>query len=196
MTGGRFIQAAVFVLSLGVATIGPWAVDAHRLNLFAVYDGVQVVGDAYFTGGAGARGLNVGAVDATGKQVATARTDDAGHFIFPSLPPKDVELIVDSGDGHVAGFRLSAAELGGAPAPAGSLPQERASETATLPAEGFEQIVERVVARRLAPLRRQIAAYEAKVRLHDIIGGLGYLAGLAGLGFWWLARRERRGRKP
>ena len=27
--------------------------------------------------------------------------------------------------------------------------------------------------------------------LREIVGGLGWLAGLAGLGFWWAARRER-----
>lgn len=196
MTRRHFVQAAVFVLSLGAAIIGPRAADAHGLNLFAVFDGTQVVGEAYFTGGAGARGLTVGAVDATGKQVATARTNDAGRFVFPSLPLSDVELIVDSGDGHVARFHLSAADLGGAPAPAGSQPHKHAFDAAPQPPADLEQIVERAVARRLAPLRRQIAAYEAKVRLHDILGGLGYLAGLAGLGFWLLARRERRGRKP
>ncbi len=129
----HLMRAAVFILVIGALLIRSAEVAAHRLNLFAVFDGVQVVGEAYFTGGAGARGLTVGAVDATGKQVATARTDDAGHFVFPSLAPRDVELIVDSGDGHVARFLLSSAEFGGASAPAGGLPQERASYGATPP---------------------------------------------------------------
>ncbi|WP_462322132.1 carboxypeptidase-like regulatory domain-containing protein [Halochromatium sp.] len=59
---------------------------------------------------------------------------------------------------------------------------------------GFEQAVEQAVARQVLPLREALAEAQAKASIRDIIGGLGYIAGLAGLGLWWTRRRERQRR--
>lgn len=197
MTRGVSTFLMGLIASLLAAAIFPGAATAHRLNMFASFDGTRIVGEAYFTGGARARDVEVRAFDAAGKVVATVHTDSAGGFAFPPLPPVDLELVVDTGDGHVASFRISAAEMGGAPSPSGEEAAKASvggSEGVAPTSEGLEQAVDRVVARRLVPLREDIARYEAKVRLHDVLGGIGYLVGIAGIGFWWLARREARGR--
>jgi nickel transport protein len=52
--------------------------------------------------------------------------------------------------------------------------------------------VEQAVARQLGPLRDALRACEEQRRLRDILGGLGYIVGLAGLGLWWRSRRRRQ----
>lgn len=59
--------------------------------------------------------------------------------------------------------------------------------------EVLEAAVARAVASQVNPLREQIAAYEDRLRLHDILGGIGWIVGVAGLGFFLLARKETRG---
>ena len=169
---------------------------AHRLNVFAAYDGTRVSGEAYFTGGTKAEGIAIRALGPDDKFLAEVQTDAGGEFVFPALPPTDLEIVADAGDGHVAKFRLSAAEMGGSPAMAEASTPSASSvlgPATSAAATTLEQAVDRAVARRIAPLQRQIAEYESKIRLHDILGGIGYLIGIAGIAFWWLARREGRG---
>jgi nickel transport protein len=181
------------VLALGIAVLAVSPALAHRLNVFAAWDGTRITGEAYFTGGARAGGIAIRAVAPDGRVPASVRSDKNGDFALPPLAPADLDIVADSGDGHVAHFRITAVEMGASPRPADAATVS--SAPAAVPSvEGLESVIDRAVARRLAPVQRQIAEYEAKVRLHDILGGIGYLVGIAGLGFWWLARREAKGK--
>ena len=51
--------------------------------------------------------------------------------------------------------------------------------------------IERAVARQVRPLREEALAAREAVQLRDVLGGLGYILGLAGLGLWWRCRRGR-----
>lgn len=59
----------------------------------------------------------------------------------------------------------------------------------------LQTIVEGAVAQKLRPLQREIAELRDEVRLHDILGGIGYIVGIAGIAFYFLGvrRRERGG---
>jgi nickel transport protein len=49
--------------------------------------------------------------------------------------------------------------------------------------------IEGAVNRQVRPLRAQLIAAEERTRLQDILGGIGYIAGLTGLVLWWRSRR-------
>ena len=57
--------------------------------------------------------------------------------------------------------------------------------------------LERAVARQIRPLREELAAASARASLRDVLGGIGYILGLAGLALWWRGRRlgPRRSRR-
>ncbi|HUX07599.1 MAG TPA: hypothetical protein VMX35_09835 [Acidobacteriota bacterium] len=57
--------------------------------------------------------------------------------------------------------------------------------------EEIRSIVEAAVAQRIRPLVREIRRLEEQVWLHDILGGIGYIAGLAGVAFYFLGVRRR-----
>ncbi|MEA3640620.1 MAG: carboxypeptidase-like regulatory domain-containing protein [Lamprobacter sp.] len=56
----------------------------------------------------------------------------------------------------------------------------------------LEQRLEQSMARQLLPLREALAEAQGRASFRDLLGGLGYIAGLAGLGLWWTRRREQQ----
>lgn len=64
--------------------------------------------------------------------------------------------------------------------------------SAPLSAETRAMIAE-AVRDEIRPLRREIAAYREHNSLQTILGGIGYILGLFGLGFYLAARRKLAG---
>ena len=54
----------------------------------------------------------------------------------------------------------------------------------------LESAIERAVARQIRPLREQLVGAQDRVRLQDILSGIGYIMGLSGLALWWKSRRR------
>jgi nickel transport protein len=50
-------------------------------------------------------------------------------------------------------------------------------------------LVEQAVARQIRPLREELAGAQGQASLRDVLGGVGYILGLAGLLAWWRSRR-------
>ena len=57
--------------------------------------------------------------------------------------------------------------------------------------EILARVVERSVAMRVRPLARELKEFKEEVRFHDVLGGIGYIVGLAGLAFYFLGVRRR-----
>jgi nickel transport protein len=176
---------------------------AHKLKVFARVEAGEIHGSAYFVGGAPASGVTVRVLDADGVALAQLAPDVEGRFRYRPSAPGDYLVEVDSGDGHVARWRLAATEFSPAAAvPAGQTEVAAAPQNVTGPAPASPRepvpdaalaaLVEEAVARQVGPLREQLQAYEDKVRLHDVLGGLGYILGLAGLALWWRSRGRGR----
>ncbi|MEJ2463762.1 MAG: hypothetical protein P8098_19340 [Candidatus Thiodiazotropha sp.] len=143
---------------------------AHKLKVFATAEGERIVGQAYFVGGDGA-GVVADSLDGH-RAVWTLQADE-----FPSSLP-----------------RAEAAGSEPVPSVAGTVTESDATTVPTVPPQGVtEAALERAVARQIRPLREALQGYEEQVRLRDIIGGIGYIVGLAGLGLWW-GRRRKDGR--
>ncbi|MCG8426533.1 MAG: hypothetical protein MI754_04145 [Chromatiales bacterium] len=153
----------------------------HQLKLFAAIEGGQIKAQAYFPGGGAARQIPVRLLDNQGVQLAELQTDEQGYALF-SASADAALLTAKSGDGHLAEFRL----LDGLP-DTGSK-ETQANGAVTVTAETLDSIV----ARHVAPLRQQLQQYEEQRQWRDILGGLGYLLGLAGIGFYFSVRRSNK----
>jgi nickel transport protein len=143
-----------------------------------------------------------------GKPLGETRTDQAGEFSFEAKWRCDHHLTADSGDGHVASFVVRAAELPsdlpacpGAGAPAPAVHPFAVTQPADATAVGADEaklreMIEAAVAQRVGALQRQVQAYEDRVRFSDVVGGIGYVVGFAGLAFFWLGRRQKQLSSP
>ena len=91
---------------------------------------------------------------------------------------------------HRAEWPVAAAEFasGGAPAipPDHGRPVERNDAA-------LARLVEQAVARQLGPLRLELQQYADRVRLADLLGGIGFIFGLAGVALWWRSRQPPPG---
>ncbi len=192
-------------LALGLLISLP--LQAHKLKVFASAEGDSILGQAYFVGGAGAGGASIRITDVGGRVLAQPVPDESGNFSYRVERRMDYRVVADSLDGHEASWTLRAEEfspglpgangvesttqgVSGTPAPAASTAAIPQSSAGTL----SMQQVEAAMARQIRPLRQALQRYEEQVRLRDIVGGIGYIIGLAGVGLWWSSRRRKRDR--
>lgn len=58
-------------------------------------------------------------------------------------------------------------------------------------AADLKSMIRSAVAQQLAPLRIQLDEFKAERRIQDVIGGIGYLVGVAGIAFYFLGVRRQ-----
>lgn len=205
---------ATFLLSILVLlSSGLWC-EAHKVKMFASAEGNVVTGYVYFTTGGKPKNAVVQVQDSAGNLIREITADEQGEFTFTAEARQDYVFVAELADGHRASFTVKADELSDTlPSSEAEISPEtqeqQTSEAAqhvsaetekTAPAspnspqislEELEKIVDKAVAKQIRPLREQLDLYEAKVRLHDILGGIGYIIGLMGLGYFLRARNKK-----
>ena len=197
-------RTRLFVLFLLLAQSG--LALAHRVNVFAYVEGDSIHVEGRFQRDQPARFSEIEVANATGGKVyLTGKTDAEGRFVFtiPDLARAeraDLRILLKAGEGHQNEWTVSAGEyLGGTPAPA--IAAKREPPKRTQQPAGFKPTqtepaavaicppppditgqVEAAVEKKIAPLRQMLLDSQVKEPgLRDIVGGIGYLLGIAGL---------------
>ena len=165
-----------FGLALFVALSGMES-SAHKMRVFAAIEGEVIKGGAYMSKGAKAMDCPVKVFDAAGQLIGETKTDAKGEFEFRPTTPGAIKFVVNGGDGHMAEYVTS---------PDGIIAPVASGKRAD---DGVADKGHEALSRQVFALAKQLDEYEEKTRLRDIIGGVGYIFGLAGL--WALARRPR-----
>lgn len=195
------IRRFAFVIAVIAVALGTGSAPAlaHKMKIFASATGATILGYAYFNADSRAVQTRVTVLGADGSTVFTGVTDDKGQFAVQATRRMDHHISVIGEDGHMATFTVTAAELpeslppaegsGAAPATAAAVPA--ATAAAAVGSDDLRNFIDQSVSRQLRPLREQIDAYQEKIWLHDVIGGIGYIVGVAGLAFGFANRRRR-----
>jgi nickel transport protein len=177
----------------------PGTAWAHTLNVFAHVEGRQIRGNAYFPGNVPAREVQVTAVAPDGRTLGRTKTDQEGDFALDIRERCDTKIVAASEDGHGAEFTVHAAEMpqdlpAAAPSdgsPVGP-PGQPAVRPAGPPAIPGQDVLGEIQALRaqVIELRGQVYDYEQRLRFRDVLGGLGYILGLAGVACYLLSLRR------
>jgi len=189
------------VLAL-VLVLLPLEAAAHKVIAAVFPSGDAIEGEIGFSNGDMAVGVTIAVTGPDGAVLGEAVTDADGFFIFTPEEPVAHTFYSNLGAGHVADVTMPAAEvaaiLGVAaieaevaeqiPDPAG----QAGLTVASLTVEERLAIAE-AVRDEIRPLRREIAAYREHNDFQTILGGIGYILGLFGLGFYIAARRKLQG---
>jgi len=205
----KFLHLCTIILLLSGAS----PALAHKMKVFASAEGSQISGYAYFTGGGRVLDGRVVVTAPDGADLLETTTDEHGGFGFEARARVDHKITVDGGDGHQASYTIPATDLPetlATPAPhpsaaggstpgteaafagvgADVLPRPAARCVTTASEAVLRDIVEQSVARQLRPLREQLDAWQEHITLHDVLGGLGTIIGMAGLAFGLSQRRR------
>jgi nickel transport protein len=182
---------------------------AHRVNLFAWYDGKMILAEGYFSGGNKAMDSTIMVLDSGGKEVFHGMTDKKGEFSFKPPGNGEYRLVLEAGMGHRAEALVSvqgmeskdaAPEAGQAGPQTAESPELKGDGqaaknahkgTATLTSTEFEQIFDR----KLNPIKEQLlrlAEQGDRVGFRDVVAGLGYIAGLMGLAMYITQRKRKK----
>ncbi len=184
------------------------AAQAHRVRLFAYESGGNISVEAAFSGGKPAKMAEILVHSSPSELVLlTGQTNEEGLFTFP-IPEKaremhtDLKIIINIGEGHKNHWMLKAEDyLDTSPSSSPLHPSptitkaeeegEDFSPSIQIEQALLQKVVEESLDRKLAPIKRMLAEnLDRKPRLHDILGGIGYLLGLAGLVAYFRSKKN------
>ncbi len=197
-------KTGMLLLFAGVLLLLAAPGHAHRVNVFAWVEGDTVYTESSFPGG---RMVKEGQVvvydDQTGEKLLEGRTDEAGKFSFKVPRQSALRIEMLAGMGHKNEWIVSAEEIaaaaGNAPPPARQATEktDRIAEAGTaepatpVSAAQIEKTVEKVLDRKLSPVVKMMAeSRRQRTNVQDVVGGIGYILGLAGLGAYIHYRRK------
>jgi nickel transport protein len=164
---------------------------AHKIRIFAWSEGNTIHTESKFSGGKAAQNAIVTVVETnTGTELLRGTTNQNGLFQFP-LPEttsEELDIIVNSGDGHknhwlyaikpVTSSNTTKAEQNHTP------PEELSPlpQSLHLSQDQLTSLMDSLLESKLAPIRQQLAELqEQEPSIQDILGGIGYIIGLAGI---------------
>lgn len=190
-------------LILIAALAAPMPALAHNVISSVFPSGSDIEGEVGFSNGEMATDLLIEVFDDAGNKLGETVTDADGFFLYTPTQPITHIFRGDLGAGHVAEVMMPASEV------AALMGREAAASTAsasvgtpTAPTAALAGLSDQaraelatMIRTELRPLRQEISAYKNKNNLQTILGGLGYIAGLFGLGFYIAARRKMEGGK-
>jgi nickel transport protein len=201
----RWRRGLLFLLVYSLVGASP--VSAHKLNVFATVEGSAIEGEVYFPDGTPARDAAITVCDPEGQELTRTSTDQQGRFSFEPRFRCHHTLIADAGLGHQARYTVQADELPqDLPARGAASPADSDSAThghphddhpghehrhvdSAEPGELSEEL--HALAQQLSALRKDLDKSKTRLRLQDLLGGIGYIVGITGLAAYFLRSRRQ-----
>lgn len=185
---------------------------AHKIRIFAWQDGDSIVTESKFSKGRPAQNATVSVFEEeTGRSLLSGTTDTEGLFSFPipKTDSKELKIIVDGGDGHKNSWNYmledSTSDANSvspllleskttAQPPTQPPPGEAVKQTLQpITSQELTRIIETTLDKKLAPIRRTLAENSEKgPSLQDILGGIGYILGLAGIAAYMQSLKNKK----
>lgn len=188
-------------------------VFGHGLNIFAWLENGHILVQCDFGRDRAAVNATITVYDSVDKkEIDQGKTNTEGRysFVVPDVVRHGhgLTIIADAGQGHRGEWSMDASELRAATSLAEGFDQASAqagrthsssipatanmqSDNGALTREEISNIVQEALELKLGPIRQELAAHSASgPSLAEIIGGIGWIIGLAGVGFYFKARKN------
>ena len=178
----------------------PLPAVAHKVIAGVFASGSAIEGEIGFSNGDMAVDQEVVVTGPDGAELGRTITDADGFFVYTPTAPVAHRFFADLGAGHVADVSMPAKDVAkimgvavsdqADPAPVSDEAVALCGATAAGLTDEERQAIAEAVRDEMRPLRREIAAYREQNDFQTILGGIGYIIGLFGLGFYLAARRK------
>jgi nickel transport protein len=202
------------LLALILSTGTTATVSAHKIVVFAAVQGTSIEGEVYLQGGEPLANIALKILAPDGETLGETRTDAAGKFRYEPRLRCAHRVIADAGMGHQAEYIVPQEELP-ADLPLQEVGESRAQETPGAlgphakenhahgggPAHDSDSVSAadqdasaeiRALNQQIAALRVDLQRWKSRLRLQDIMGGIGYILGILGVWSYFFARRDSR----
>ena len=195
-----FSPCSGMVLYLLVIVMVSTPVYGHKIMVFAYHEGDMVYTEGYFADGKKAQDSLVEVFGEDGSKLLEGKTDEKGSFSFPMPDAREIRIVLTGSMGHRAECVLKTGSAAGKPqstknAGPGAIGQGvyQASTDAAGGAMSGEERIRAIIAeeldRKLSPLMREVALLsQERTSLSEVIGGIGYVAGIMGLLMYFKSR--------
>ena len=198
------LLAAVVLATVCYAT----PASAHKLFVFATVREKVIEGEVYFHGGDPAGNVTVTVVNPDGKTLGQTSADEEGKFTFEPRLRCDHKLVADAGLGHQAEYTVEADELpldlpsdspsdspreGEPKSPATSSHHHHHHHDVPTGSHGGDDLSADIGAltQQIVALRKDVDQWNARLRVQDIVAGIGYIVGIMGLVYYFLGVRRK-----
>ena len=173
------------------------ALFAHKVYVFAWVEGETVYTESYFKGKKKVKAGLIKVFDPSGRELLRGKTDEKGMFSFKVPEKTDLRIVLEAGMGHRAAYTLKADESSEIAFRSDPTVENRDSH-APSPAsvqvdmEQIRMMVEEALDARLRPIHKTLTRIKQDrgPGITEIIGGIGYIFGLAGLILYFKGRKR------
>jgi nickel transport protein len=189
------IRVALLLISL----LTPLPALAHNVIADVYATGTDIEGEIGFSDGTMSANELVEVFNETGQKIGETITDADGFFVFTPTQPVTHVFRANLGAGHIAQAQISTTEVARiigktadptpSATPASDATPPRDTQLAGLSDKSRAEIAT-MLRDELRPIRQELTAYKNKTNFQSVLGGLGYIFGLFGLGFYLMARRK------
>jgi len=175
---------------------------AHKVRIFAWSEGNTIHTESKFSGGKAAQNAIVTVLEAnTGTELTRGTTDQNGLFQFPipETNSEELDIVVNSGDGHKNHWLY---EINPVLKSTTAKPEQNLAPPEVLPPpppslnitqDQLTALMDNLLEAKLAPIRHQLAQLqEREPSIQDILGGIGYIIGLAGIAAYMKSHTGKR----
>ena len=186
-------------LVLSLALLLPVSASAHNVISSVFLSGSDIEGEVGFSNGDMAVDLLIEVFDEAGTKLGETKTDADGFFLFTPSQPVTHIFRGDLEAGHVAEVTMEASEVATllgqtiAARTSGTAAQAPAGARRAILSDQARAELATMIRNELRPLRQELTAFKNKSDFQSILGGIGYIFGLFGLGFYIAARRKMGG---
>ncbi len=189
MTKKLYLVITLFFSFLMVKTA-----SAHKVSVFGYREGNCIIGESYFSDGSPCKKCLVEIYNSQGKKIAQTKTDEKGDFKVKVNYTGPVKIKLIGGEGHLAEYELEGVkeETQGTTAATSSNQEETTAVSSSTGTPGsvsiskqeLKEIVREVVAEETEGIKSMLLDLKKemdKAKIHDVIGGIGYIFGIWGI---------------
>lgn len=198
---------AIIILIISFSFFAPpSAAHAHKINIYAFAREGKVFTESYYANGKKCQGATVAVYDKkTNDKLLEGITDENGAYSFEVPSAASLKLVLSDRSGHRDTFLLAAEELKEALPQGEDKARKRPMTGGATPVmvnqtparEELEAALDKALDKKLTPLLNMIQQLQRnsdRPGVTEVIGGLGYIAGIFGLFLYLKSRREGRGK--
>lgn len=170
---------------------------AHKLSTFAYKEGDQIIGEAYFVDGSPCINCKIEVFDKKGAKILETLTNERGEYKFGIKESGELKIRVIAGEGHLAEYKIKIEELEKEKKIQNEKNIEKnISKKENLPSLNKEEIkdmLKQAIREENEGIKNLILEVKKdmnRVKVHEILGGIGYILGI--LGLWAILKNKKR----